>query len=132
MDIKPYHLHFQKQFLNGRQLTIDPDIGGNMKKINYVLIALLVVPFVGSASEDADSVSGKELSAYCIGCHGEFGIASISSNPNLAGQNKEYLEYALKAYRSGGLAVVMRPNAKGLSDQDIRDLASYYSNLSSK
>lgn len=107
-----------------------------MKKINYVLIALLVVPFVGSASEDADSVSGKELSAYCIGCHGEFGIASISSNPNLAGQNKEYLEYALKAYRSGdrrgGLAVVMRPNAKGLSDQDIRDLASFYSNLSSK
>jgi cytochrome c553 len=107
-----------------------------MKSFNYVLIALLMMPFAGAAKENSDPARGKELSAYCIGCHGEFGLASISSNPNLAGQNKEYLEYALKTYRSGdrrgGLAVVMRPNARGLSDQDIRDLASYYSNLSSK
>lgn len=107
-----------------------------MKKLNYSLAVLLTWPLLGVASEDADPARGKELAVYCSGCHGEYGIAAIPSNPNLAGQNKEYLEYAIKAYRDGtrkgGMAVIMRPNVRALSDQDVRDLASYFSGLSGK
>lgn len=85
-----------------------------------------------STSEQAQSLArAKQLSQQCLGCHGEFGIAPITTNPNLAGQNAEYLEYALKAYRGGerkgGMAVIMRANASALSDQDIKDLALYFS-----
>jgi cytochrome c553 len=51
----------------------------------------------------------------------------------LAGQNREYLEVALRAYRDGqrggGQAALMIMNATGLSDEDIADLASYYARM---
>lgn len=61
---------------------------------------------------------------------------ALSALENLAGQNKEYLEYAIKAYRDGtrkgGMAVIMRPNVRALSDKDVRDIASYFSQLPGK
>ena len=60
-------------------------------------------------------------------------MATIKTYPNLAGQNKEYLVAALKAYktkqRSGGMAAVMQAQAAGLSDADMENLAEYYSTL---
>ncbi|MCC9650237.1 c-type cytochrome [Vibrio sp. MA64] len=74
---------------------------------------------------------GAELAHSCAGCHGLTGISPVDSNPNLAGQNRDYLEYALKAYRSGerkgGMARIMIPNARGLSDDEIHALALYFS-----
>lgn len=53
--------------------------------------------------------------------------------PNLAGQNAEYLVSALKAYRDkqrqGGMAAIMQMQASNLSDEDIANLAAYYSSL---
>lgn len=99
-------------------------------------MGLLMFPLISLAKEAADLERGKELSSRCMGCHGEFGIAAIPTNPNLAGQNKEYLEYAIKAYRDGvrkgGLSVIMRPNVNALSDKDVRDLAGYFSSLPGK
>lgn len=87
-------------------------------------------------AEDTLYAQGQALSQYCMGCHGETGISTIESNPNLAGQNKKYLVYALKAYRDGkrkgGMASIMRPNASGLSDADIDALATYFSSQAGK
>lgn len=93
---------------------------------------VVTVPFNANANTDnAQYTKGQALSQFCMGCHGENGIASIESNPNLAGQNKKYLVYALKAYRDGtrkgGMASIMRPNASGLSNDDIDALATYFS-----
>ena len=55
------------------------------------------------------------------------------SYPNLKGQNEQYLISALKAYknkeRTGGMAMVMQPQAALLSDTDIANVAAYYSQL---
>ena len=102
------------------------------------IIGLLGVYFLCMASAFSeelvgDAERGKELSHYCMGCHGEFGISTIDTNPNLAGQKATYIEYALHAYKSrerkGGLAPVMYVNAGPLSNQDIKDLALYFSQL---
>lgn len=94
-----------------------------------IIFFALVISFQLEAKDDINK--GQQLAQQCLGCHGEFGIAPIKTNPNLAGQNAEYLEYALKAYRDGqrkgGMAFIMRANASALSDQDIRDLALYFS-----
>ena len=105
-----------------------------MLKNTLIAIALvLLTSHTVIASEPANASRGKELAEYCMGCHGEFGIAEIDSNPNLAGQNAKYLEYALKSYRDGvrkgGMAFIMQANAGKLSDQEIRDLAAYFSGL---
>lgn len=103
--------------------------------LTIVFMALLATNHAAFAS-NSDIKRGQELSQHCIGCHGEFGIAPFNSNPNLAGQNQKYLVYALKAYRDGkrkgGNAFIMAPNAKSLSDQDIKDLAAFFSSQPGK
>ena len=76
---------------------------------------------------------GQEKAKVCMTCHGADGIAHIDAYPNLRGQNKGYLISSLKSYRarerSGGLAVLMQQQADALSDQDIEDIAHFYSTL---
>ena len=76
---------------------------------------------------------GQEKAKVCMTCHGTDGIAHIDAYPNLLGQNKGYLISSLKSYqareRSGGLADLMQQQADALSDQDIEDIAHFYSTL---
>ena len=50
--------------------------------------------------------------------------------PKIAGQNVQYLESSMKAYkageRTGGQAASMKPMVAGLNDQDIANLAAFY------
>ena len=77
------------------------------------------------------SLEFQQLAQQCLGCHGETGIAPVTTNPNLAGQNADYLQYALKAYRDGNrkgvMAFIKQANASSLSDNDIAALALYFS-----
>ena len=64
----------------------------------------------------------------CIACHGPDGIGILPEYPNLAGQHADYIEHALKAYRSGQRKnPVMAGMAANLKDAEIRELAAYYS-----
>jgi len=50
--------------------------------------------------------------------------------PNLAGQKEQYLAKQIKAFRDGTRQdPMMAPMVKSLSDQDIDNLAAYYSSL---
>ncbi len=101
-----------------------------MKKVCVALIAGL---FSYGAVAAGDPEAGKAKAGICAACHGPAGKASIPGYPHIAGQNKEYLANALKAFRSGerkgGFAALMSPMAAPLSDQDIEDLAAYFSTL---
>lgn len=75
-----------------------------------------------------DVAAGKRKATACQACHGLDGIAKLPDAPNLAAQPAAYLERELRAYRDGTRRnEVMSVAAKGLSDQEIRDLAAYYS-----
>ncbi|MGF1696933.1 cytochrome c [Vibrio kyushuensis] len=80
-----------------------------------------------------DAAAGKAKAAICAACHGADGMAMIPGYPHLKGQNEQYLISSLKAYknkeRNGGNALVMQPQASMLSDDDIANLAAYYSSL---
>ncbi|WP_048305676.1 cytochrome c [Halomonas sp. PR-M31] len=95
--------------------------------------ALLVscATFAVTAQAAGDADAGAEKIAVCVACHGKDGKATAPIYPNLAGQSAQYLESALKAYREGqrggGMAMMMAPQAKQLSDEDIANIAAYYS-----
>jgi len=103
-----------------------------MKKVSSAIVLVAAVVASGSVMA-GDAVAGKSKSAVCAACHGANGKATIPTYPNLAGQNKAYLVSALKAYkkkeRTGGMAAVMQAQTAALSDQDIENLAEYYSTL---
>lgn len=73
---------------------------------------------------------GKAKSAACAACHGLDGRGTTPLFPNLHEQKPEYLARQLDAFRAGTRQdATMTPMATSLSDQDIADLAAYYSSL---
>ncbi len=80
------------------------------------------------ASAAGDVSAGRHKALACQTCHGLDGRAKIPEAPNLAGQNETYLIKALRDYRSGARKDdMMSLVAPTLKDQDIADLAAYFS-----
>ena len=104
-----------------------------LNKIFSLVLLLTLSGFTSSLYAAGDIAKGKAKSAMCMACHGPKGISAMSMYPNLAGQKEQYLISSLKAYklgqRKGGMSSMMTPMAKPLSDQDINNLAAYYSSL---
>lgn len=100
-----------------------------MKKlIGTVMLATLAA--TAGQTMAGDAAAGQTKAMACAACHGVSGISSADIWPNLAGQKAGYLAKQLKAFRDGTRSdPVMTSMAKPLSDQDIDDLAAYYSGL---
>jgi len=80
-----------------------------------------------------DAQAGAAKAAVCAACHGAQGVAIAPNFPNLAGQSATYLYVQLKEFHDGGRNdPVMTGQAAALSDQDMRDLASYYAGMAPK
>lgn len=97
-----------------------------------VLAAMLVSVAVmaSGAAVAGDAAAGKAKSATCAGCHGAAGVSANPLWPNLAGQKDAYLAKQMKAFRDGTRTdPMMSPMAKPLSDDDIANLAAYFSSL---
>lgn len=82
-----------------------------------------------SGGSIADIGAGKKRAAVCFACHGEDGLSKIPGTPHLAGQERSYLDSALRAYRDGQTRKnpTMNAMAQPLSDRDIADIAAYFS-----
>lgn len=97
----------------------------------WLIGALMAAVLPAWAAGDAQR--GAEKAGSCMACHGAEGKATVPLYPSLAGQHAPYLDHALQAYkkgeRSGGQAEVMKAFVAGLSDDDMADLAAYYSSL---
>ncbi len=97
-----------------------------MIKNTFLTIILLTLPLTVSAKGIA--AAGKEKAAVCEACHGLEGKSVDPTYPNLAGQHEDYLQKALADYRAGRRNnAIMAGFAGPLTDQDIKDLAAWYS-----
>jgi cytochrome c553 len=91
------------------------------------LALLLATPTVLAAG---NAVAGKKKSTTCAACHGKNGISTAGQYPILAGQYYEYLLHALKEYKAGTRKnAIMKGMASTLDEEDMEDLAAYFSSL---
>jgi cytochrome c553 len=78
-----------------------------------------------------DPVHGKAISYTCLGCHGIDGYRNAYPNysvPKLTGQHPEYIIAALQEYKGDQRShATMHSQASTLSDQDMADIAAYFS-----
>ena len=66
----------------------------------------------------------------CVGCHGEDGIALVEDVPNLAGENRVYIETQLKAFRNGQREhEVMTPIAMELTEEEFREVSDWFASV---
>lgn len=92
------------------------------------LAALTLLPV--SAAAAGDPVLGKKVMAKCQVCHGKDGLAKLPEAPNLAGQKERYLVNALNSFKAGERKnEQMTVIVKGLSDDDIANVAAYYASI---
>jgi cytochrome c553 len=105
-----------------------------MKERFHLFTAALIcagLSFTAQAAGDAQK--GEAIAAACVECHGANGKAVNPAYPHLAGQKEAYLVRALKAYKdkawTSELAIIMHAPAAELSDEDIANLAAYYSRM---
>ena len=85
------------------------------------------------ALANGDIASGKTKAATCFACHGVDGNSVDPQYPRLAGQYNLYLQHVLHEYKSGQRNnPIMKGMVATLSDQDIKDIAAYFSSLPGK
>ena len=100
--------------------------------------ALLAIALTFSLSDGAADVgdieAGKAKSVVCQACHGADGNGiGDPQYPLLAGQYADYLAKALHDYKSGARDnAIMKGFASTLSDQDMLDLAAFFSGQTTK
>ena len=93
-----------------------------------IVLSVLAAPL----HAEGDAAAGKAKNAMCAGCHGIAGFRTAYPEtyhvPKIGGQNAGYIVSALKAYKSGDRQhPTMKAIAASLTDQDMADLAAYYS-----
>ena len=88
---------------------------------------VLVLGFSGPVLA-GDPDRGKEKSLSCQACHGADGNSPVPMFPIIAGQHQDYLLHSMRSYRTGERTnPIMVAIVQPLSDQDLEDLAAYYS-----
>ena len=96
--------------------------------IGSVIHALVLAMFANPALAGGDAKAGGAKAVTCAACHGRDGNSVNPLWPNLAGQHAPYLVKQLKDFRAGNRSdPSMSAFARPLSDQDIEDLAAYFS-----
>ncbi|TLU87369.1 MAG: sulfide dehydrogenase [Chlorobium sp.] len=84
----------------------------------------------GEARRVESSPRGQILALSCTSCHGTDG-KSVGIIPSISGRSADYLETALKAFKSGArYSTVMSRHAKGYSDSELRLIAEYFGTVS--
>ena len=100
-----------------------------MKKV-LISTILATAAFAAAPAMAGDAAAGKAKSVTCVACHGADGISAIPNYPNLKGQKEAYLKKALSDFKSGARKdPTMSAMAAPLTDDDIANLAAYYSSL---
>jgi cytochrome c553 len=105
-----------------------PD-GGRGQSAPMVSTNVVLLPAMAMRASPAAVGRGATLALNCTMCHGALGL-SRSDAPNLAGQYPEVVTKQLLDYQSGKREnALMSALARGLSEQNIADLAAYYASL---
>ncbi len=88
----------------------------------WLVLIGLIAPAVAGADAHIRTLAGS-----CAACHGTNGN-SVGGIPALAGVDAKQFREKLHAFRSGEQAsTVMFRHARGLTDEEIRQLAAYFS-----
>jgi cytochrome c553 len=99
-----------------------------MRRLLSIAVTAFVVCTAAAAARaaniDAGAAKAKEV---CAACHGADGVSPSADFPKLAGQHRDYLEKALRDYKSGARKnPIMAGFAAALSKEDIENLSAYF------
>ena len=106
----------------------DPNTHSKLRLLKALIFGPLLM--TAAVTHAGDPKVGQQRANSCVMCHGAQGLSNNPGAPHLAGQPMIYIAEQLRHYREGSRKnPVMNVIAKPLSDQDIQDLAAWYSSI---
>ncbi|GAA6186584.1 c-type cytochrome [Aliiglaciecola sp. NS0011-25] len=101
----------------------------SLKNVSLNIFLLVSFCLLTAQTSAADNI--ETLTASCVACHGENGVAVANEWPSLAGQKQGYLLAQLKAFKDGSREnMLMTGLLDTMSEQDLAKIAAHYSSLS--
>lgn len=98
-----------------------------MRLVNGVILAFCLASAPMAMAVD-NAEAGQSKATVCAACHGADGNSAAPTFPKLAGQGEKYLLKQMQDIKSGQRQVPeMTGMLDNLSDQDMMDIAAYYS-----
>lgn len=95
-----------------------------------LLGVLGVLVLAASTAQAADPAAGRKKAQQCQACHGIDGVGKMPDVPNIGGESADYLTRQLENFRSGERKhEQMSIIAASLGDEDIADVAAWYSSI---
>lgn len=107
-------------------------ISKSMSAALFAALPMLAASAAHAAgADDAQQLYTRSVAATCANCHGTDGRAqSDATVPGLAGLSAEHIVAQMEAFRKGERqATIMHQIAKGFTDEQTRQLASYFASL---
>lgn len=103
--------------------------GRRMRYLVLIGAALALAGSVAPAAAKDYEAGKKKAQEVCAACHGEDGNKGLTPDtPRLGGQYYDYIVHSLEQYKKGKRQnPLMSPMAAPLTDQDISDVAWYFS-----
>ena len=99
----------------------------------YYLSVISLLMLVSGYSYAGDPAKGKALSQTCAACHSVDGNSINPVWPKIAGQHAEYIVKQLQDFKKGNrVNAQMTAMVASLSEQDMTDLAAYYTSQKTK
>jgi len=98
-------------------------------KTPWLILGLGLLGLMATGAHGAgDPQAGQSKAAMCVACHGPDGNSVNALWPKLAGQHESYLLRQLTLFKTGQRDnPIMAGMVAPLSEQDIADLAAYFS-----
>jgi cytochrome c553 len=89
---------------------------------------LLAGTALAQETVEGTAAAGRKIAGQCRTCHGIDGYARIPIAPHIGGEQASYIRNQLTAFRDGTrVHEMMSVVAKMLTDQQIADVAAWYS-----
>lgn len=99
-----------------------------MKKLILAAVAITALLATGNSVAEGNVEAGKTKSVVCGACHGADGNSGNKEWPSLAGQGAGYIAKQLSDFKTKARTnATMEPLVENLSEQDMLDLAAYFS-----
>ena len=120
--------------MNDHENTAKMKTPGILGAICAALALVAALPAAAQTTKplQGNADAGRQKSSMCVGCHNIPGyktaFPSVYSVPKIDGQHAAYIVSSLRAYKANERPhPSMRAVAASLSDQDMADLAAFYS-----
>ena len=93
--------------------------------MRYLVLVAVLFAFPAAHADEQVPKAAREI---CAACHGPAGTSANPQYPSMAAQHASYLAKQLREFRTDERkSPIMGPIAKALSDEEIAQLAAYYS-----